>query len=78
MCAGRFEIAAELIGTAMHDRFNATAHYALYLCVIDGALRAALGATAMNAAMTRGRGHTAAGALAEYGITRPAEARSAR
>ena len=78
MCAGRFEVAAELIGTAMHDRFNATAHYALYRAVIDGPLREALDAVTMNAAMARGRTRTAAEALAAHGITRPAEARSAR
>ena len=39
ICAGRFEAAAELVGTAMHDRFNATAHYVLYRAVLDRLLR---------------------------------------
>ena len=41
ICAGRFEAAAELLGTAMHDRFNATALYVLYRAVLDRLLRAA-------------------------------------
>jgi hypothetical protein len=78
MCEDHFEVAAELIGTAMHDRFHATAHYALYRAVIHGALHEALDDAAMNAAMARGRARTSAEALAEHGITRPAEVRSAR
>ncbi len=35
ICAGRFEAAAELLGTAIHDRFNATALYVLYRAVLD-------------------------------------------
>ncbi len=72
MCAGRFDAAAELIGTAMHGRFNTTAHYVLYLAVLDRPLRQQLDAAPMTEAMARGRARTAAEALAEYGITRPA------
>src|SRR5690606_32507139 len=35
ICASRFEAAAELIATALHGRFNATANYVLYRAVID-------------------------------------------
>ena len=72
MCADRFEAAAELIGTAMHARFNATAHYPLYRAVLDRSLRQQLDAEVLNDAMARGRARTAAEALADYGITRPA------
>jgi hypothetical protein len=78
MCANRFEVAAELIGTAMHDRFNATAHYVLYRAVLDRALHEELDAGPMTDAMARGRTRTSAEALAEYGITRPAGLLSAR
>ena len=78
MCANHFEVAAELIGTAMHHRFNTPAHYPLYRAVIDRRLREKLGDGAMNAALARGRARTAAGALAEYGIARPEEIRAAR
>ncbi len=59
ICAGRFEAAAELVGTAMHGRFNATAHYVLYRAVLDRLLREQLDAEAMAAAMHRGREQTA-------------------
>jgi hypothetical protein len=78
ICANRFEVAAELIGTAMHDRFNATAHYVLYRAVLDRALHQELDAGAMTDAMARGRTRTSVEALAEYGITRPAGLLSAR
>jgi hypothetical protein len=71
ICAGRFDSAAELIGTAMHERFNATAHYVLYRAVHDRLLREQLDADAMTNAMRSGRARTAAAALAEYGIVRP-------
>jgi predicted ATPase/DNA-binding winged helix-turn-helix (wHTH) protein len=77
ICAGRFDAAAELIGTAMHGRFNATAHYVLYRAVLDRLLREQLDADAVTDAMRRGRARDAAAALAEYGIVRPAESRSA-
>ena len=69
MCAGRFEEAAELLGTAMHERFNATAHYVLYRAVLDELLRLQLDAASSAEAMARGRARRAADALAEYGIT---------
>lgn len=71
MCANRFDAAAELIGTAMHGRFNATAHYLLYRVVLDQSLRQRLDAGVMTDAMARGRARTAAEALAEYGTSRP-------
>ena len=75
ICAGRFDAAAELLGTAMHDRFNATALYVLYRAVLDRLLRDQLDTDAMTAAMRRGRERTAATALADYGITRPTGSR---
>jgi predicted ATPase/DNA-binding winged helix-turn-helix (wHTH) protein len=72
MCAGRLEAAAELVGTAMHGRFNATAHYVLYRAVLDRPLTKRLDAAPMREAMARGRARSAADALAEYGVTRPA------
>jgi predicted ATPase/DNA-binding winged helix-turn-helix (wHTH) protein len=71
MCAGRFEAAAELVGIAVHGRFNATAHYVLYRAVLDRLLRQQLDPEVMADAMARGRARSAAEALAEYGITRP-------
>jgi hypothetical protein len=76
ICAGRFETAAELVGTAMHERFNATAHYVLYRAVLDRLLRQQLDADAMADAMRRGRARTAVAALAEYGIIRPGAVRT--
>jgi predicted ATPase len=69
MCADRLDVAAELIGTAVHSRFNATAHYVLYRAVLDRMLRQRLDGGAMADAKGRGRGRTAAEALAGYGIT---------
>ena len=71
MCAGRFEAAAELTGTAVHGRFNATAHYVLYRVVLDRLLRQQLDAAALRHALERGRARTATEALAEHGIVRP-------
>jgi predicted ATPase/DNA-binding SARP family transcriptional activator len=73
VCARRFKAAAELIGTASHSRFNATANYVLYRAVLDRMLREHLDAGSITEAMARGRGRTAAEALAEYGITDPFE-----
>jgi predicted ATPase/DNA-binding winged helix-turn-helix (wHTH) protein len=70
MCAGRFDAAAELIGTAVRGRFNATANYALYVAVFDRALREQLDAEHIAEAMARGRADNAAGALAAHGIGR--------
>ena len=69
LCAGRTAVAAELIGTAVHGRFNATAHYVLYLAVLDRPLRQQLDDATLAEAMARGRGRTAAQALADHGIT---------
>jgi hypothetical protein len=69
MCADRFDAAAELIGTAVHSRFNATAHYVLYRAVLDRMLRQRLDDEVMDDAIARGRGRSAAEALAGYGIT---------
>jgi hypothetical protein len=76
ICSGRFGPAAELIGTAMHGRFNATALYVLYRAVLDPLLRQQLDTDAITEAMLRGRARTAAAALAEYGIMRPAGSRT--
>jgi len=75
--AGRFETAAELIGTAMHGRFNATAHYVLYRAVLERVLRTQLDEETMSEAMDRGRGRTPADALAEHGVTRTGDFGSA-
>ncbi|HEX4982064.1 MAG TPA: hypothetical protein VFV63_10215 [Ilumatobacteraceae bacterium] len=76
ICQGRFDAAAELIGTAMHGRFNATAHYVLYRTVFDRLLRGQLDTDAIADAVRRGRERTAVAALAEYGIIRPAGVRA--
>ena len=76
MCVGRFESAAELVGTAVHGRFNATAHYVLYRAVLDRLLKQQLDAAVLTEAMTRGHARTAGDALAEYGITRPKAVRA--
>ncbi len=68
----RFEAAAELVGTAMHGRFNATAHYVVYRAVFDRALRHHLDAGPLTDAMARGRARTPSDALAQYGVTRAA------
>jgi predicted ATPase/DNA-binding winged helix-turn-helix (wHTH) protein len=68
LCAGRAEVAAELIGTARHERFNATAHYALYQAVLDRLLRQQLSGDALARAMDRGRSRTADDAMIHYGV----------
>jgi len=68
MCASHFETAAELVGTAIHGHFNATAHYVLYRAVLDRLLRRELGADVLTDAMTRGRSRTPAQALDDNGI----------
>jgi predicted ATPase len=68
LCAGRADVAAELIGTARHERFNATAHYALYQAVLDRLLREQLSGDALASAMDRGRLRTAGDAMIEYGV----------
>lgn len=72
ICASRFEAAAELMAPAVHGRFNATAHYVLYRAVLDRLLRPQLDAGVMADAAARGRARTPAGALSDYGVTRPA------
>jgi hypothetical protein len=74
MCAGRHEVAAELLGTAVYSRFNATAHYVLYRAVLDPLLQARPGADAVRAGMARGRERRASAVLASYGIGRQARA----
>jgi hypothetical protein len=71
ICAGRAEIAAELVGTALHERFNSTAHYVLYRAVLDRSLRQQLDPGVMAEAVERGRARSAAQALTDYGIARP-------
>jgi predicted ATPase/DNA-binding winged helix-turn-helix (wHTH) protein len=72
ICAGRHEAAAELVGTATHGRFNATAHYVLYRAVLDRSLREHLDADVLATAAVRGGQTTPAEALAAHGVTRPA------
>jgi predicted ATPase/DNA-binding winged helix-turn-helix (wHTH) protein len=72
--AGRFDAAAELLGTAVHGRFNATAHYVLYRAVLDRSVREQLDGAAIDAAMVRGRDRTATEALAAHGVARSATA----
>ena len=72
MGEGRFEVAAELVGSAMHGRFNATAHYVLYRAVLDRSLREHLAPAELDAALARGRERGAAVALARYEIALPA------
>jgi predicted ATPase/class 3 adenylate cyclase len=69
LCAERYDVAAELIGTAVHTRFNATAHYVLYRAVVDPALREHLDADTMRAGMDLGRERSAPAVLASYGIS---------
>ncbi|HEX6425501.1 MAG TPA: winged helix-turn-helix domain-containing protein [Acidimicrobiales bacterium] len=75
MCAGRFEAAAELVGTAVHGRFNATAHHVLYRAVLDRLLRQQLDAATLSRALARGRARTPGDALADHGIGRPGGSR---
>jgi predicted ATPase len=60
--------AAELLGTAIAGRFNATAHFVLYRVVIEPVVRAGLDADAFDAALARGRAASAVAALGGYGI----------
>jgi len=68
MCAGRFEVAGELVGTALHGRFNATAHYVLYRVVLEPLLHQELEPAVMTDAMTRGRCLSATEVLADRGV----------
>jgi hypothetical protein len=68
ICGGRPEAAAELIGTARHERFNATAHHALYRAVLDRLLRQQLPTEVVAQAMLRGRGTTATEVMVSYGV----------
>jgi len=73
MCADRFDNAAELMGTAIAGGFNATAHYVLHRVVLDRLLRQHLPAAELAAGLERGRGRSAADAVAAYGIERVTE-----
>jgi non-specific serine/threonine protein kinase len=66
VCAGRFETAAELMGTAVASRFNTTAHYVFYRVVLDQWVRRHLGPEEMRAAIERGRGRTAVEVLTRF------------
>lgn len=68
LCAGRFEAAAELMGTAVHDRFNTTGHYVFYRVVLESEVRRQLPAQVFSDAMARGRRRDAAEVLADYGV----------
>jgi predicted ATPase/DNA-binding winged helix-turn-helix (wHTH) protein len=74
ICADRYEQAAELLGTAVRSRFNATAHYAFYQVVLRHTLTRHLEAGALRSAMLRGARRTAGEALADYGVARTAPA----
>jgi hypothetical protein len=65
ICEGRFEQAAELMGTAVASRFNTTAHYTFYRVVLDQWIRRRLDPAVARAAMERGRRRIAAEVLAE-------------
>ena len=67
-CQGDPARAAELLGTSIAGRFNATAHFVLYRVVIDPVIRRALPAEAFDAAVQRGRGEDAVAVLAGFGI----------
>lgn len=71
VCAGRYEPAAELMGTAVANRFNTTAHYVFYRVVLDQLVRHHLEPHLMSAALDRGRTRSAADVLADYGIFSP-------
>jgi predicted ATPase/DNA-binding winged helix-turn-helix (wHTH) protein len=68
LCEGRFDDAAELVGTAVYGRFNATAHYVLYRAVLDRSLRDHLAPATLADAISRGRTRTPAEALAADGV----------
>ena len=68
-CAGRLDTAAELVATAMHARFNATAHHVLYRAVLEPRLRGGLDDAARRAATDRGRTHDPGEVLAAYGVS---------
>lgn len=70
MCAGRYDAAAELMGTAVAGGFNATAHHVLRRVVLDRLLREHLGADQVAAGLERGRRRSAAEAVAAYGVER--------
>jgi hypothetical protein len=70
LCAGRVETAAELVGSAKHGRFNATANYAVYRAVLDRPLRQELDRTTLMTAMVRGRKRKPGDVLDAYGIAR--------
>jgi predicted ATPase/DNA-binding winged helix-turn-helix (wHTH) protein len=67
-CRGNAEIAAELLGTAIHSRFNATAHFLLHRVVVDPVVRRDLDTAAFDAAVARGERRDAGAVLREYGI----------
>ena len=67
-CQGDPARAAELLGTSIAGRFNATAHFVLYRVVIDPVIRRALPAEAFDAAVQRGRGEDAVVVLGGFGI----------
>lgn len=73
VCQGDAVQAAELLGTSIAGRFNATAHFVLYLVVIDPLIRRALTAEAFAAAVSRGRGQVPVEVLGGFGIGRVAE-----
>jgi predicted ATPase/DNA-binding winged helix-turn-helix (wHTH) protein len=68
-CRGNGDDAAELLGTALHSRFNSTAHYVLYRVVVDPVVRRDIDEAAFAGAIERGQRRSAEDALAEHGVT---------
>jgi hypothetical protein len=67
-CRGDALGAAELLGTAIASRFNATAHYTVYRVVVEPVVRSQLDAGTFADALDRGRLRPASQALAEHGV----------
>ena len=67
-CRGDTIGAAELLGTAVQSRFNATAHYVLYRVVVEPVVGAPLDAESFAQALGRGRLRTARQALVDYEV----------
>jgi hypothetical protein len=67
-CQGDPLAAAELLGTAVNSRFNATAHYVLYRVVVEPVVRQQLGGQEFTDAFARGQQHSAVDALATIGV----------
>jgi predicted ATPase/DNA-binding winged helix-turn-helix (wHTH) protein len=67
-CRGNGPAAAELLATALHGRFNSTAHYVLYRVVVDPVVRSCVDESLSTEANERGRRRTPEEALRDYGL----------